>query len=115
MNPSSNDHVYIAQTGKAIYHAMEKEDPEAVWMMQGWLFLDNFWQPPQIKAILTTVPLGNMIIPQWFNYRRHADIGFFKNFDFMVDMGSFNIQTNKKNKHFPIFKKKCPKIWILKI
>jgi hypothetical protein len=34
--------------------------------------------------------------PQWFNYRRHADIGFFKNFDFMVDMGSFNIQTNKK-------------------
>jgi hypothetical protein len=29
---------------------------------------------------------------QWSNYRRQADIGFFKIIDFMVDMGSFNIQ-----------------------
>lgn len=24
--------------------------------MQGWLFLNNFWQPPQVKALLTAVP-----------------------------------------------------------
>jgi hypothetical protein len=27
---------------------------------------------------------------QWANYRRQADIGFFKIFDFMIDMASFN-------------------------
>jgi hypothetical protein len=27
----------------------------------------------------------------WANYRRQADIGFFKNFDFMIDMASFNV------------------------
>jgi hypothetical protein len=47
-------------------------------------------------------------IAQWFNYRRHADIGFFKIFDFMVDMGSFNILTNKKYE-FSNFRKEMSK------
>jgi hypothetical protein len=37
---------------------------------------------------------------QWANYRRQADIGFFKIFDFMIDMASFNVQTNKKERFF---------------
>ena len=41
---------------------MSSEDPKAVWMMQGWMFLSKFWNPPQIKALLTSVPLGSMII-----------------------------------------------------
>jgi hypothetical protein len=40
---------------------------------------------------------------QWANYRRQADIGFVKIFDFMIDMASFNVQTN--NFFFQFWKK----------
>ena len=43
--------------------AMESEDSKAVWIMQGWLFLySDFWEEPQIKAILSGAPQGSMII-----------------------------------------------------
>jgi hypothetical protein len=47
---------------------------------------------------------------QWSNYRRQADIGFFKIIDFMVDMGSFNIQIlfEKLKISFLLF------VWMLK-
>jgi hypothetical protein len=51
---------------------------------------------------------------QWANYRRHADIGFFKNFDFMIDMTSFNVQTNKKERIFQFSKRNVQKFWFLK-
>ena len=53
---------YIQKTGEAIYSAMTKSDSKAVWVMQAWLFLSNFWQEPQIKAILSSTPLGSMIL-----------------------------------------------------
>ena len=54
---------YIRETGKAIFNAMQIEDPDAVWIMQGWLFsYGDFWQESQIKAILSSVPSGRMII-----------------------------------------------------
>jgi hypothetical protein len=46
---------------------------------------------------------------QWANYRGQADIGFFKIFDFMVDMASFNIQTNNKITIFQFSKKNVQK------
>jgi hypothetical protein len=39
-------------------------------------------------------------LAQWANYSRQADIGFFKFFDFMIHMASFNVQTNKKERIF---------------
>jgi hypothetical protein len=53
--------------------------------------------------------------PQWANYRGQADIGSFKNFEFMVDMASFNIQTINKIIIFQFSKKICPKILKFKI
>ena len=41
---------------------MESEDSKAIWIMQGWLFLSDFWQESQIKAILSSVPMGSMIV-----------------------------------------------------
>ena len=42
---------------------MTIQDPEAVWIMQGWMFsYGDFWQQPQIEAILSSVPSGRMII-----------------------------------------------------
>ena len=41
MTPSSNDTSFLAATNKAIYTAMSKVDPDAVFVMQGWLFLNS--------------------------------------------------------------------------
>ena len=42
---------------------MTIQDPEAIWIMQGWMFsYGDFWQQPQIEAILSSVPSGRMII-----------------------------------------------------
>jgi hypothetical protein len=51
-------------------------------------------------------------IAQWANYRRQADIEFFKIFDLY---GFIQRPNEQKRKNFPIFKKKCPKILIFKI
>ncbi|XP_025109026.1 alpha-N-acetylglucosaminidase-like isoform X2 [Pomacea canaliculata] len=67
MTPASSSTSYLASAGEAVYKAMLAGDPDAVWLMQGWLFMDsNFWKPPQIKALLTSVPLGRMIILDLF-------------------------------------------------
>ena len=64
MDPISNDPEYIRETGKAIFAAIESHDSQAVWVMQGWLFhyAQDFWQEPQIRAILSSVPSGAMIV-----------------------------------------------------
>ncbi|XP_053394344.1 alpha-N-acetylglucosaminidase-like isoform X2 [Mercenaria mercenaria] len=68
MNPSSNDTSYIRSAGKSVYSAMTAADPQAVWLMQGWLFSHNteYWKPPQVKALLTSVPKGRMIVLDLF-------------------------------------------------
>eukprot|EP00095_Tigriopus_kingsejongensis_P010931 snap_masked-scaffold206_size259025-processed-gene-1.12 protein:Tk10931 transcript:snap_masked-scaffold206_size259025-processed-gene-1.12-mRNA-1 annotation:"PREDICTED: alpha-N-acetylglucosaminidase" len=62
MSPKTNDTTYIKNVGQAIYRGLATQDPKAVWLMQGWLFLEVFWQEPQIKALLTSVSQGSMII-----------------------------------------------------
>ena len=54
---------------------MTAADPQARWVMQGWLFFFDrgFWQPPQIRGLLSGVPDDRMILldlhcdcaPQW--------------------------------------------------
>ena len=45
-----------------------RRDPEAVWVMQGWLFVNNpqFWKPPQTKALFDAVPDDRMIVLDLF-------------------------------------------------
>jgi alpha-N-acetylglucosaminidase len=47
-----------------VYKAMSKGNKNAVWLMQGWLFSSDskFWKPPQLKALLHSVPFGKMIV-----------------------------------------------------
>jgi len=62
---------------------MSEVDPEAVWVMQGWMFYHErkFWQDPQIQALLSAVPDDKMLIldlwserfPVW--NRTHAYYG----------------------------------------
>ncbi|XP_058791535.1 alpha-N-acetylglucosaminidase [Phymastichus coffea] len=64
VDPRSSDPEYIRQTGMAIFSSMRKADPDAIWMMQGWLFAHaaDFWKKELVKALVTSVPIGKMII-----------------------------------------------------
>ncbi|XP_042443918.1 alpha-N-acetylglucosaminidase-like [Zingiber officinale] len=67
-SPPTNDPTYISLLGAAVYKAMSKGDKDAVWLMQGWLFYSDaaFWKPPQMKALLHSVPIGKMIVLDLF-------------------------------------------------
>ena len=65
MPPPSNDPQFLAAMGKGVYEAMRAGDPEAVWVMQGWIFVISrrrFWKPPQAKALFGAVPDDRMIL-----------------------------------------------------
>ncbi|XP_015155125.2 alpha-N-acetylglucosaminidase [Gallus gallus] len=68
MSPLSSDPAYLAGISNAVFRAMTGADPEAQWLMQGWLFQHqpDFWQPPQVQAVLRAVPLGRMIVLDLF-------------------------------------------------
>jgi len=61
--PSSADPAYLTASSSAVFTSMQAADPDAIWLMQGWLFIDTtFWHQPQIKALLAGVPDDRMII-----------------------------------------------------
>ncbi|KIJ08773.1 glycoside hydrolase family 89 protein [Paxillus involutus ATCC 200175] len=75
-NPYSGDPSYLQNVTSATFAALRAADPEAIWLMQGWLFFssETFWTTERVQAYLGGVP-GNdsMIIldlyseaqPQW--------------------------------------------------
>ncbi len=62
--PPSNDPEFLNKISNKVYQSMATADPEAVWIMQGWLFhfQREFWQQDQIKAMLGAVPQDKMIL-----------------------------------------------------
>ena len=72
MDPRSNDPVYLRASSRAVYAAMAAADPDAVWLMQGWLFRNaaGFWKPVQIQAYLGGVPDNRM----WLLDLRYAGV-----------------------------------------
>ncbi|XP_072105359.1 alpha-N-acetylglucosaminidase [Mobula birostris] len=74
MTPRSSDPRYLSSISNAIFKSMTQVDPLAIWLMQGWLFLNKpwFWRPTQVKALLHGVPLGRMIILDLFAESRPA-------------------------------------------
>ncbi|XP_078170711.1 alpha-N-acetylglucosaminidase family / NAGLU family [Carex rostrata] len=66
--PPTNDPSYISKLGAAVYKAMSQGNKDAIWLMQGWLFSSDaaFWKPPQMKALLHSVPIGKMIVLDLF-------------------------------------------------
>ena len=62
--PPTNDSTYLSQISAKVYSAMKEVDPEAVWVMQGWLFYHEreFWGQKEIQSLLGAVPDDNMII-----------------------------------------------------
>ena len=64
MTPPSNDPRFLSAMGKGVYQAMRAADPQAIWVMQGWIFVNSpdFWKPPQGRALLGAVPNDRMIL-----------------------------------------------------
>ncbi|HEX8351269.1 MAG TPA: alpha-N-acetylglucosaminidase [Hymenobacter sp.] len=62
--PPSDNPEFLSKLSARIYEGMKKADPDAVWVMQGWLFYSDrkFWKAPQIEALLTAVPDDKMIL-----------------------------------------------------
>jgi alpha-N-acetylglucosaminidase len=62
--PPSNDSTYLNDISKKVFESMAAADPQAVWVMQGWMFHYQaaFWQPTQIKALLNAIPDDHMIL-----------------------------------------------------
>ena len=81
--PPTDDPEYLKGVSAKVYHAMSEVDPDAVWVMQGWMFHHekHFWHDPQIQALLSAVPDDKMLIldlwserfPVW--NRTHAYYG----------------------------------------
>ncbi|XP_074835361.1 alpha-N-acetylglucosaminidase [Carettochelys insculpta] len=68
MRPRSSDPAYLAGVSGAVFRSMTGGDPDAVWLMQGWLFQNqpDFWRPAQVRALLGGVPLGRMVVLDLF-------------------------------------------------
>jgi len=54
----------LAGYGRALYDSIRQTRPEAVWVMQGWLFgADrNFWSADAIRAFLSDVPDDRLMV-----------------------------------------------------
>ncbi|XP_072260067.1 alpha-N-acetylglucosaminidase [Pyxicephalus adspersus] len=68
MTPTCSDPSYLSAVSNAIFKSMVNVDPGAIWMLQGWLFVNNpsFWRPAQIKALLHGTPIGRIIVLDLF-------------------------------------------------
>ncbi|KAI0536348.1 glycoside hydrolase family 89 protein [Xylaria digitata] len=75
-NPASGDLGYLESVSQNTWKSLKAADPEAIWVMQGWLFASNsaFWTNDRIKAFLGGVTVdSDMLIldlfsesqPQW--------------------------------------------------
>ena len=62
--PPTNDSLFLSDISHKVYSSMNAADPEAVWVMQGWLFYHeaHFWGDKQIRALLDAVPNDRMIV-----------------------------------------------------
>jgi alpha-N-acetylglucosaminidase len=61
----------LRASSKAVIDGMMEADPDAVWLMQGWLFLfSRFWYAERIEAYLSGVANDRMIVLDLFAEKR---------------------------------------------
>lgn len=54
----------IASYGKALYNSIASANPDAVWVLQGWMFgyQRHIWDPESIRALFSEVPDDKMLL-----------------------------------------------------
>ena len=68
MVPPNGDPKYLADLGRTIYDGMAASDPQTVWVLQGWPFMNKrqFWTQPRFKAFLDAIPDERMVVLDLF-------------------------------------------------
>ncbi|GAA5118648.1 alpha-N-acetylglucosaminidase [Luteolibacter yonseiensis] len=67
VDPPTDDPEYLKGMTRQVYQAMADADPEAVWFMQGWLFVHSkFWTKPRIDALLSGATEEQMVLLDLF-------------------------------------------------
>jgi len=68
MTPPSGDVKFLNSLSRAILDGMAKTDPKAVWVLQGWTFMNQkrFWTQKRIEAFLGAVPDDRMVVLDLF-------------------------------------------------
>jgi alpha-N-acetylglucosaminidase len=61
--PPTGDLTYLANVGQSIYKAMTDSDPDAIWLLQGWMFyFDHYWiDTERVRSLLTSIPLVRVL------------------------------------------------------
>lgn len=64
VNPSEWSVDYLSKVSHQIYKTMRSVDDDAVWLLQGWMFVHSasLWKSEFIEAFLTAVPQGRMLV-----------------------------------------------------
>jgi len=68
MPPANNDPEFLRNMGQSIYESMRRADDDAIWVLQGWLFVNapQFWLKPQREAFLRSVPQDKLLLLDLF-------------------------------------------------
>jgi len=56
------DTTSLAAISRGIYESLEAADPDAVWLQMAWMFQSFNWNDETMKAYLTAVPEGRLIM-----------------------------------------------------
>ena len=67
VDPPSWEPEYLADAARRTYASLAESDPQAVWLQMGWLFyFDKHWTQDRIKAYLTPVPKGRLLMIDYY-------------------------------------------------
>ena len=64
VDPPSWEPKYLSKVSADMYHTLTAADPKAEWMQMTWMFYFDRkdWTAPRVKAMLTGVPQGKMVL-----------------------------------------------------
>lgn len=62
--PKGHNNPDISSYGKSVFQALNAADPDAVWVMQGWMFgyQRNIWTPTVLKSFLSQIPDDKILL-----------------------------------------------------
>ena len=68
MDPPSWEPDYLAGVSSNIYASLQQVDPQAQWLQMSWVFYykRRQWTPERLRAYLTAVPQGKMVLLDYF-------------------------------------------------
>ena len=68
LDPPSWDPDFLAEASRLTYESIKKYNPEAVWLQMAWVFYHKraHWTPECLKAYLTAVPKGKLLMLDYY-------------------------------------------------